>query len=155
MSSKKNHNKNHQKTIQELEAPVVKLDVDYSTVDTEPKKERPYGREYLKARDVMPEKQLFEFAEYHAKDAERIGYSDYSYWKSVWSNFLKKKSAVIMSLVFIALFIFTFVASAIGKYDINAVRFYMAQCYAWFLPIGADDADYCEYALNEIKKFCM
>ncbi|MBO4879847.1 MAG: aminoglycoside phosphotransferase family protein [Clostridia bacterium] len=43
----------------------------------------------------------------------------------------------------------------IGKYDINAVRFYMAQCYAWFLPIGADDADYCEYALNEIKKFCM
>jgi oligopeptide transport system permease protein len=37
----------------------------------------------------------------------------------VWANFLKKKSAVFMSIVFIMLFIFTFVASAIGKYDIS------------------------------------
>ncbi|MBQ9211389.1 MAG: ABC transporter permease [Clostridia bacterium] len=66
----------------------------------------------------MPEKQLFEFAEYHAQDAEKIGYSNYSYWKSVWQNFLKNKPAVIMACVFVLLFIFTFVASAIGKYDI-------------------------------------
>ncbi|MBQ6506359.1 MAG: ABC transporter permease [Clostridia bacterium] len=66
----------------------------------------------------MPEKQLFEFAEYHAQDAEKIGYSNYSYWKSVWQNFLKNKAAVIMACMFILLFIFTFVASAIGRYDI-------------------------------------
>ncbi len=107
------------KTVQEMEMPVVDMHVDLSKVDTEPKKERPYGREYLQARNKMPEKQLFAFAEYHAQDAERIGYSNYSYWKSVWANFLKKKSAVIMSVIFILLFIFTFVASAIGKYDIN------------------------------------
>ena len=106
------------KTIQELEAPVVNLKVNYSDVDTDPHHERPMGREYPKSRHTMPEKQLFEFAEYRARDAEKIGYSNYSYWKSVWANFLKKRSAVFMSVIFILLFIFTFVASAIGKYDI-------------------------------------
>ncbi len=108
-----------EKTIQEMEAPVVNLQVSPSTVETEPDVPRPMGREYPKARSQMPEKQLFEFAEYKAREAEKIGYSNYSYWKSVWANFLKKKSAVFMSIVFILLFIFTFVASAIGKYDIN------------------------------------
>ena len=111
--------KQNQKTVQELENPVVDLHVNIDTVDTEPDKARPLGREYPKSRSTMPEKQLFEFAEYKARDAEKIGYSNYSYWKSVWANFLKKKSAVFMSVVFILLFIFTFVASAIGKYDIN------------------------------------
>lgn len=121
--------KTRQKTVQELEAPVVNLDVDISQVDTEPEKQRPMGREYPKSRNKMPEKQLFEFAEYHAQDAERIGYSNYSYWKSVWANFLKKKSAVIMSIIFILLFIFTFVASAIGKYDINMAPDPMNRAY--------------------------
>ena len=111
--------KNSRKTVQEMEAPVVDLSIDYSQVDTDPHAVRPMGREYPKSRSQMPEKQLFEFAEYHAQDAERIGYSNYSYWKSVWANFLKKKSAVVMSVIFICLFIFTFVASAIGKYDIH------------------------------------
>ena len=45
----------------------------------------------------------FQFAEYSAEAAERIGYSDYSYWKSVFQNFLKKKSAVVMAAIFFAL----------------------------------------------------
>ena len=108
-----------QKTIQELEAPVVNLAPNPASVELDNKSERPMGREYPKSRHTMPEKQLFEFAEYKAQEAERIGYSNYSYWKSVWQNFLKKKSAVIMSVIFILLFIFTFVASAVGKYDIS------------------------------------
>ena len=112
-------NNDRQKTVQEMEAPVVNLTVDEKSIDTNPKKERPMGREYPHARRNMPEKQLFEFAEYHAQDAERTGYSNYSYWKSVWANFIKNKPAVIMTIIFLALFIFTFVASAIGKYDIN------------------------------------
>ena len=107
------------KTVQEAEAPVVNTAVDYDKVDPNPKRERPRGREYLKARSQMPEEQLFSFAEYNAQEAEKIGYSNYSYWKSVWANFLKTKPAVIMSIIFILLFIFTFVASAIGKYDIH------------------------------------
>ena len=111
--------KDERKTVQEMEAPVVDLTVDMDSVETDPKQERPMGREYPQSRSRMPEKQLFEFAEYRPQEAEKIGYSNYSYWKSVWQNFLKKKPAVIMSIVFILLFIFTFVASAIGKYGID------------------------------------
>lgn len=61
--------------------------------------------------------ELFRVVEYSADAAERIGYSNYSYWRSVWHNFLKKKSAVFMALVFIALVIFSFVALRIGRYQ--------------------------------------
>lgn len=61
--------------------------------------------------------ELFRIVEYSADAAERIGYSNYSYWRSVWNNFLKKKSAVFMGIVFIALVLFSFVALKIGKYQ--------------------------------------
>ena len=112
---KKQENK---KTVQEMEAPVVNLKVNYEKVDTDPRKERPKGREYPKSRSQMPEDQLFDFAEYNAQEAEKIGYSNYSYWRSVWTNFLKNKLAVILGIAFLLMFIFTFIASAIGKYDI-------------------------------------
>lgn len=63
------------------------------------------------------EKELFSFVEYSPEAAERIGYSDYSYWKSVFRSFLKKKSAVILSIIFFALVIFSFIALKIGKYQ--------------------------------------
>lgn len=63
------------------------------------------------------EKDLFQFVEYSPEAAERTGYSEYSYWKSVFQNFLKKKSAVVMSFIFFGLVIFSFVALIIGKYD--------------------------------------
>ena len=70
---------------------VVNLNVDHGAVDTT---EHKYyrGRVHVQARSQMPEKQLFSFAEYHAEEAERTGYSKYSYWNSVWKNFFKKKS---------------------------------------------------------------
>ena len=115
----KKNAKNEKKTVQELEAPVVEMNVKPEQFDKEPHLERPMGRAYPNSRSRLPEKQLFEFAEYHAQEAERIGYSNYSYWKSVWQNFLKRKSAVVMFIIFILLFIFTFVAGWIGKYDLN------------------------------------
>ena len=39
---------------------------------------------------MAKDKNSFEFVEYSAEAAERIGYSDYSYWGSVMKNFLKK-----------------------------------------------------------------
>ena len=66
--------------------------------------------------------ELFRFLEYSPENAERIGYSDYSYWKSVWQNFLKRKSAVFMAIGFIALVIFSYVALAIAKYDYANLR---------------------------------
>lgn len=71
----------------------------------------------LEKKYGKPESELFAVAEYHSENAERIGYSQYSYWKSVWQNFIKKKSVKVMSAIFIALVIFSFVATRIGKYD--------------------------------------
>ena len=61
--------------------------------------------------------ELFYVVEYSPEEAEKTGYSNYSYWGSVFHNFLKKKSAVFCALLFLFLVIFTFVALAIGKYD--------------------------------------
>ncbi|WMM26249.1 ABC transporter permease [Tissierella sp. MB52-C2] len=67
--------------------------------------------------NIINEDELFYFVEYSPEAAEKIGYSDYSYWKSVFQNFLKKKSAVVLSFIFFALVIFSFIALKIGKYD--------------------------------------
>lgn len=65
---------------------------------------------------------LFEFVEYSAESAERVGYSNYSYWKSVFRNFCKKKATVVMCFVFIAVVVFSFIATAIGKYQYSELR---------------------------------
>ena len=101
---------------------VVNLKADYSAVDTDTEKKYARGIVHIKNRSRMPEKQLFQFAEYRAQDAERTGYSNYSYWKSVWANFIKKKVAVFMAIVFFALLIFTFIAPMISIYDASTVR---------------------------------
>ena len=125
------------KTIEELTAPIPVLTIDREAVDTREEKYQ-RGRIHVQSRARMPEKQLFDFAEYQPQDAERTGYSDYSYWKSVWRNFLKKKSAVVMSLVFLLLFIFTFVALAISKFDVynlrldNELMFHAPDAEYWF-----------------------
>lgn len=101
---------------------IVNLNVDKNAIDTNLDKRYDLGSVHSEARTQMPEKQLFSFAEYKSQDAEKIGYSNYSYWKSVWQNFLKKKSAVVMMAVFVLLFIFTFVAVEISQFDPNNLR---------------------------------
>lgn len=71
----------------------------------------------LQELEKKNEDELFYFVEYSADAAEMTGYSDYSYWKSVMQNFLKKKSAVALTIVFLALVVFSFIALIIGKYD--------------------------------------
>lgn len=100
----------------------VDLTVDRQAIDTDTQKKYERDRLYVRARAQMPEKQLFEYAEYREQDAERIGYSEYSYWKSVWRNFVKKKAAVVMLVIFSLLFIFTFVAAAISRFDVYHLR---------------------------------
>lgn len=73
----------------------------------------------VKASDFEGKKddELFYVVEYSPEEAERIGYSNYSYWGSVFHNFLKNKGAVFFLVLFLALTIFSFIALAIGKYD--------------------------------------
>lgn len=65
----------------------------------------------------LTEAELFEFVEYRAEEAEKTGYSGYSYWRSVWSCFLKNKVAVALLIIFVIVFIFTFVAGVIGHFN--------------------------------------
>ncbi|NLD34849.1 MAG: ABC transporter permease [Clostridiales bacterium] len=52
---------------------------------------------------------LFEFAGHDIMDAERIGYSNYSYWRSTFQVFFKKKVSVFLLAFLVALLAFTFI----------------------------------------------
>jgi len=52
---------------------------------------------------------LFAFAKHDSAEAERAGYSDYSYWRSTWNVFIKNKVAVVLLVVVALLLSFTFI----------------------------------------------
>lgn len=93
-----------------------------------------------KASDFEGKKpdELFYFVDYSAEEAEKIGYSNYSYWGSVFQNFLKRKSAVFFAVLFVVLVAFSFVALAIGKYDYadltvdTSIKFTSPNAEYWF-----------------------
>ena len=61
----------------------------------------------LKADGNMDD--LFTFAEYNPEAAERIGYSNYSYWGSTLRAFFQNKMAVFFLLVMVSVLLFTFI----------------------------------------------
>lgn len=83
------------------------------------------------------ENRLFRFVEYSPEAAERSGYSNYSYWRSVLRSFFKRKSAVAMACVFILIAIFSFVALKIGKYQYTELKPSSAKAF-----IGMFDKEY-------------
>ena len=78
----------------------------------------------------LSEEELFSFAEYNEEEAERIGYTDYSYWRSTVNLFLKNKGAVLILLLMVAIIIFTFVQPYLpNQFDPNK-----ANMNAMYLP---------------------
>ena len=70
---------------------------------------------------------LFQKADYDASQAERIGYSNYSYWGSTLRMFFKNKLAVAMLIIMAILVIFTFIQPYLpGQRDANAINNYPA-----------------------------
>ena len=57
--------------------------------------------------DIDPS--LFAFASFDAEAGERIGYSDYSYWKSTLKVFLRNRVAVFLLVVLAIVLVFTFI----------------------------------------------
>jgi oligopeptide transport system permease protein len=53
--------------------------------------------------------ELFTFASYDDSAAERTGYSNYSYWRSTWSVFLKNRTAAFLLALIIILVGFTII----------------------------------------------
>ena len=52
---------------------------------------------------------LFTFAQYDEKEAERGGYSNYSYWRSTWNVFAKNKMALFLLISIGLLLLFTII----------------------------------------------
>ena len=57
----------------------------------------------------MTSEELFSFAEFNAAEAERGGYSNYSYWGATLRMFFKNKVAVFFLILMVALLAFTFI----------------------------------------------
>ena len=73
---------------------------------------------------TMSEAELFSFADHDTKDSERIGYSEYSYWRSTLRTFLHNKIAVTLLIVMCALILFTFIQPLLpGQSDPNYLYF--------------------------------
>ena len=71
----------------------------------------------------LSEEELFTFAEYSAEEAERTGYSNYSYWKATLQVFFKNKTAVFLLIVMAAIVVFTFIQPYLpGQLDPNLVN---------------------------------
>lgn len=52
---------------------------------------------------------LFVLAEYDETEAERSGYSDYSYWRSTWNVFIQNRVALGLLILLIGVLAFTFI----------------------------------------------
>jgi oligopeptide transport system permease protein len=76
------------------------------------KLEKKTSKELEKRADALAgytDEELFSFADFNEEEAERIGYSNYSYWGSTVRLFFKNKGAVFMLVVMVAILLFTFV----------------------------------------------
>jgi oligopeptide transport system permease protein len=67
-------------------------------------------------KKIKNEDELFVLVKYSPEAAEITGYSDYSYWRSVFQHFLRRKSTVVQTVIFVVLVVFSFVALLIGHY---------------------------------------
>ena len=57
----------------------------------------------------MTEEELFSFAVFDPENAERGGYSNYSYWGSTIRAFFQNKAAVFFLIIMVAVLLFTFI----------------------------------------------
>ena len=57
----------------------------------------------------LPEEELFSSADFDAENAERGGYSDYSYWGSTLRAFFQNKVAVFFLILMVTVLLFTFI----------------------------------------------
>lgn len=72
----------------------------------------------------MSEEELFSFAGYDEAEAEKSGYSNYSYWGSTVRMFLKNRGAVVMLAIMLALLLFTFIQPYLpNQFDPNQVNY--------------------------------
>ena len=82
-------------------------------------------------------------------DLELSGYGDRDF-DVAWALFRRPGQTFLKTETEQAAFLKGY--SQFGEYDRSAVRFYMAQCYVYFLQFSADDAEYCSFVRSWLKK---
>lgn len=71
----------------------------------------------------ISDRELFSYAQYDEKEAEKTGYSNYSYWGSTVRMFFKNKGAVAVMLLMLGILLFTFIQPYLpGQFDPNTVN---------------------------------
>lgn len=71
----------------------------------------------------ISDEELFSFAEYDEEEAEKTGYSNYSYWGSTVRMFFRNRGAVAIMLLMLAIILFTFIQPYLpGQFDPNTVN---------------------------------
>lgn len=80
----------------------------------------------------LTEEELFSFAEFDLQNAERGGYSNYSYWGSTLRAFFQNKAAVFFLLIMVTVLLFTFVQPYLpGQRDPLEIHY-----TEWGLPLN-------------------
>ena len=59
--------------------------------------------------EKMSDEELFRFAGFDEQAAERVGYSNYSYWRSTFQAFFKDKTAMFFLILVVLILAFTFI----------------------------------------------
>ena len=72
----------------------------------------------------IPEEELFQFAEHDKAEAERSGYSNYSYWSSTFRIFWNNKVARVLIIFLVLLLAFTFIQPYLpNQVDPNLIHY--------------------------------
>ncbi|MGN1025394.1 MAG: ABC transporter permease [Faecousia sp.] len=81
--------------------------------------------------------EAFQLAPYSETEAERIGYSNYSYWRSTFQMFLKNKLAASLLVVIAVILIFAFIQPNIpGQKDAIAINNWPEGTEIAGIPVG-------------------
>ena len=89
-------------------------------------------------------REMFEKAEFNEKEAENIGYSNYSYWKSTFRTFFKSKLSRILlgiMVLFVAFsFIYPFAVELMPDFENSYLNpnYAMADSITWNLPPSSE-----------------
>ena len=76
-------------------------------------------------KSEMSEKELFSRAEFDEESVERIGYSNYSYWRCTFRAFLKRKFAMFLVALMVVVVGFTIIQPNLpGQHDPNYYNTY-------------------------------
>lgn len=68
---------------------------------------------------TLSDRELFSIVPYNPKKADDISDTSYSYWKSVFYNFSKKKITLVMLGIFVVLMLASFILPEVGKYKVD------------------------------------